>query len=741
MINSLKIKKSNKNTQIRSKLIIAFMGLALGPIVLLVCSFGFYEFTEFKTTALDKGRSTSFLVASEITRYFKNIEQTLKSTASLQDFTQKSEMGKRDVLQQLLSQHSTYKELSYVGPQEKERIRVSKNRPTHIINKRNLSGSEAFKATQKEQASYFGPIRFDENNGQPLMTIGIPLMDLQSNEYNGALIAELYIKPIFNMIADFNSNLNMNIYVLDKENKIVAHVNPSVVHRGTKLERTPTIGFQRGLSGQPSFLVSQKMILGKRDFLVVTEQDVLSAFTPNALGIAMFFIVILVAIVSAVVLMTFIIRDFIEPVRAVSKSVVRIAEGDLSERLAFNRNDEIGELANTFDQMAETIEKNHNLLGQEVAQRTKELASKVKELDFQKNALDEHAIVSIANVMGNITYANDKFCIMSGFSREELFGQNHRILNSGFHTDEFFTDLWRTIAKGNVWRGNIKNRKKEGGFYWVDATIVPFLDEQGKPFQYIAIRTDITKRMDAIEEAEKANKAKSDFLSSMSHELRTPLNAILGFGQLLEIQCKETLNEEAKSYITDILQAGHHLLELINQILDLSQIEAGYLKVSLEPIILEKVVTECITQMKAAFADQNKILITNQINDKNIVVMADSLLLRQVLINLLSNAVKYNCEGGTVTINAKPTSENRLCIKVTDTGQGIAASDMEKLFDPFERLSFKNASIEGSGIGLTVSRKLVLAMGGTIGLESELGEGTTFWIELPLAVGLPVSTT
>lgn len=173
-----------------------------------------------------------------------------------------------------------------------------------------------------------------------------------------------------------------------------------------------------------------------------------------------------------------------------------------------------------------------------------ELSTKVRELDFQKAALDQHAIVSIADVKGAITYVNDKFCTISGYAREELLGQNHRIVKSGDHPIAFYQDLWHTLANGKTWRGVIKNLKKGGGYYWVDASIVPFLGEDGKPFQYVAIRTDITERLRAQGEAEAANRAKSDFLSCMSHELRTPLNAICGFSQLLETDTKNPLTEQ-----------------------------------------------------------------------------------------------------------------------------------------------------------------------------------------------------
>lgn len=236
----------------------------------------------------------------------------------------------------------------------------------------------------------------------------------------------------------------------------------------------------------------------------------------------------------------------------------------------------------------------------------------------------------------------------------------------------------------------------------------------------------------AHQEAVGANQAKSEFLSSMSHELRTPLNAILGFGQLLEMKYNEISDIEGQEHTKHIMQAGHHLLELINEVLDLSRIEAGHLDISAEPIPLHQNIAECITQIDAGLASQCNVTLINQVDDQDIEILADPMRFKQILINLLSNAVKYNKKGGTVTIKTEHLDNKRLRIAVIDTGKGIVAADMDKLFEPFERLSAKNGNIEGTGVGLTVTKQLVEAMDGVITVESRVGQGSTFMVELPL---------
>ncbi len=619
------------------------------------------------------------------------------------------------------------------------------------------------------------------------------------------------------------------------------------------------------------------------------------------------------------------------------------------------------------------------------------LQTTLYEREREHQAVDHHAIVSIADVTGTIIYVNDLFCQVSGYSRDELLGQNHRIVKSDEHSPEFYREMWRTISRGEVWKGEICNRGKDGALYWVESTITPFMNELGKPYQYVSIRTnitdqrraeqaaeqakerlrrgqiysnigtwewnivtgdlfwteriaplfgypggdletsyenflgavhpddrqavidavsrcieheasydiehrvvwpdgtvrwlserggvqrdsdgnprsmlgvvqdiddrkraevdlaererqlleaqslasignwradlttgellwsdeiyrifgyeprsfapsveafhaaihpedreavrqseiraetrgrhdivhrilrpdgsvryvhelgqmhldrsgkpvglmtgtvqDITERVEfeqalvaAREEADRANQAKSEFLSSMSHELRTPMNAILGFGQLMEYD--DTLPEEHRDSVDEILKAGNHLLELIGEVLDLAKVESGSIDLSIEPVEVCSVVEECLALMNPLAVKRN-IHLSHQ-GLEGTAVRADRMRLKQVLLNLLSNAMKYNRDGGTVSLEVQRVGEDRLCIQVADSGKGIPADKLVTLFEPFNRAGAETGGIEGTGIGLTITRRLVEMMGGSVDVESEVGVGSTFWIELPL---------
>jgi PAS domain S-box-containing protein len=368
------------------------------------------------------------------------------------------------------------------------------------------------------------------------------------------------------------------------------------------------------------------------------------------------------------------------------------------------------------------------------------------QLDAIKVALDEHASVSIADEKGRITYANDKFSKISQYSAQELLGQDHNILNSGTHSDDFFNGMWQTITSGNVWHGIIKNKAKDGSFYWVSSTIVPMLDEQSQPKSYISIRTDITptkmleeQLQHAVEEASiqsqiatRANKAKSEFLASMSHELRTPLNSILGFAQLMQEDPAAPLTPNQKESTTVIINSGRHLLELIGDILDLTQIESGSVELKPSQIEVHNLLDELgdLIQSQCVKAKINLLLPKSS---HRIYVTADLLRLKQVLLNLLSNAIKYNREGGRVTVSLRIDDAQRCQIRIEDTGIGIPAEAQSQIFGAFNRLGQECSAIEGTGIGLVITKNLVELMNGEIGYESEQNMGSTFWVTLPLA--------
>ena len=255
------------------------------------------------------------------------------------------------------------------------------------------------------------------------------------------------------------------------------------------------------------------------------------------------------------------------------------------------------------------------------------------------------------------------------------------------------------------------------------------LDEAGQPRRMFGTVQDVTERK-LVDEVKRASKAKSEFLSRMSHELRTPLNAILGFGQLLERQKPTEVQRKRVGYI---LSAGKHLLDLINEVLDISRIEAGRMQLSLEPVCVADALEETLDLMRPLATERSIQLSASADIDAAVHVLADRQRFKQVLVNLLNNAVKYTPFFGGVAVSYHVPGNEKVRVLVSDTGPGIPAEKLARLFTPFERLGAEQSAIEGTGLGLALSQRLMDAMGGSIGVESAVGKGSTFWIELPLA--------
>ena len=262
----------------------------------------------------------------------------------------------------------------------------------------------------------------------------------------------------------------------------------------------------------------------------------------------------------------------------------------------------------------------------------------------------------------------------------------------------------------------------------------PLRDTLGKPYALCGISTDITERKlaedemkQAKKEAERANRAKSEFLSRMSHDLRTPLNAVLGFAQLLDM---DNLTVDQRESVMQILGAGRHLLDLMNEVLDISRIESGHLSLSPEPVSVAEIVDQVLKLLRPLAAPRSIQIEAEPSAMGDQYVQADRQRLNQVLINLVANAIKYNRDGGRVTLSCREASRGRLRITVTDTGAGIPSEKLALLFKPFERLGADVSGVEGTGLGLALSRGLAEAMAGTVGVESEVDRGSTFWIEL-----------
>lgn len=380
------------------------------------------------------------------------------------------------------------------------------------------------------------------------------------------------------------------------------------------------------------------------------------------------------------------------------------------------------------------------------------LRATLHELENIKAALDEHSIVAITDAAGRITYVNDKFCAISQYSRDELIGQDHRIINSRHHPKDFFRELWGAIGRGHVWHGEIKNRAKDGSFYWVETTIFPFVNAAGKPTQYVAIRTDITQRKAdeaqlkqyAYDLAEK-NKELETIVYTVSHDLRSPLVNVQGFGKQLSRACEkieaaaaahdgavplETIRPLVRESIPQALRfinAGVNKMEmLLAGLLRYSRL--GRVSLVIAPIDMNALLAGLVAAAKFQVDEAKAEVVVEPLPP----CLGDNTQTSQVFANLIDNALKYREPSRPLRITIRGRVEDGKAVySVADNGIGIPVEHQPKVFEIFHRLNPEATT--GEGLGLTIAQRVMERQYGRLWVESREGEGSVFFVSLPVA--------
>jgi PAS domain S-box-containing protein len=403
----------------------------------------------------------------------------------------------------------------------------------------------------------------------------------------------------------------------------------------------------------------------------------------------------------------------------------------------------------------------------EVAERLKVSAQET--VNFRA-ALEQSAIVSITDTRGVIVYVNAQFIAVSGYQERELIGAGHNIVNSGTHSREFFRTLWQTIASGAPWRGEICNRAKDGSLYWVETAINPMFDAQGRIYQYLSVRYEITNRKRAEEELRKLNEEleqrvsertkaleelnaeKDEIMGIAAHDLKNPIGGILLTTDLLRYRLKK-INADTVAFnsiyeeliapkLADIDFTAKRMISVINNLLSINRLESGRLELRTEEFDARSIVhAVCDMQRAPAMAKGIEIIVEERGLDGSFAVLADAHFTQEAVENLVSNAVKYSPLGKRVWVRVDSvSSSSEIWVEVLDEGPGISSEDQKKLFGKFARLSAQPTGGEHStGLGLSIVKKLAEAMGGRVWCESELGEGAKFTLALPRAAHEEVS--
>jgi PAS domain S-box-containing protein len=369
------------------------------------------------------------------------------------------------------------------------------------------------------------------------------------------------------------------------------------------------------------------------------------------------------------------------------------------------------------------------------------LESSLKELADIKFALDQSTIVAITDQRGIINYVNDEFCRISKYSREELLGQDHRIINSSYHSKEFIRDLWTTIAAGQVWKGELRNRAKDDSIYWVDTTIVPFLNSEGKPYQYVAIRHDITQRKRAEEQvlqqaAELQRAAQLSFVgelaAGLAHEIKNPLAGIQGGVDIL-IRRRDK-NDPEREALEGMRHEVQRIDNTVRALLDRARPRLVSVRASSLTEIVGRAVHLARAQLTSAITNAESVSIEFEPPEDPITIPIDPAQIEDAVLNLIINAIESVDGDGEVKIRVArheneraEEPEDQAVVEVSDNGRGISEEDLSRIFNPFF-----TTRPGGTGLGLPAVRRIARAHGGRIDVSSSPGRGSTFTIRLPL---------
>lgn len=383
---------------------------------------------------------------------------------------------------------------------------------------------------------------------------------------------------------------------------------------------------------------------------------------------------------------------------------------------------------NTLDIMANGL----NMLSEKMESKANEkslLTHKNEELNEAlsdyKYALDQSAVVVITDIKGNVEYVNDMYCKVSKYSEKELIGQNQRIVSSGFHSKKFWKQMWAKVGRGSVWRNEVKNKAKDGTIYWVDSTIVPFLNSKGKPERYLAICHNISARKQKEEQLkyyhqklEQTNESLEKFAHIAAHDMKSPMNTASGLIYLLEAELGESKNKEVAEYLQRLNDTFYNTKQLINGILNYSK--ASLTEIELEEFDLRKLISKISDQ----YSLNNHVVI--HCDKTALFVKHNKTVLTQIFDNILNNAIKYNDKEVCEIEFQFDEKDDQYEISISDNGPGIANKDRERIFDLFENL--KTTKKDSTGVGLATVKKLLSETHGKIRVESSEKKGAKFVI-------------
>ncbi len=621
---------------------------------------------------------------------------------------------------------------------------------------------DEFYLQMSKNEPYFAGFQKNQILSNNFVTFSNDLIDFQGKKY-GIISIQTSLNAIEPEGLSYGFEDNQEIFLVDSASRQIT--TDSKVKYSTQNWNMDHQFVDRCFSGQ---LISQQYInkdgkevlgvmrlIGDENLCIIGEIELENVFAPIyelQIKLLTVFSILLAGIVLLAILFS---RTISQPIKKLSTTMNEIRNGNFNVKLdkkPDSSSNELDQLTNGFEKLLQYVKSTQDNLKSLVKVQTRKLEDSNKALRENmsvikkqqenlsnfKEALDKSANVLITDIDGNIVYVNDDFCKVSKFSREELLGQNPRIVNSHYHDKIFFKKMWETILKGKTWKGDLKNKSKDGEYYWSKTTISPLLGENGKPEQFIAILTDITnqkileeKLSEALKNVQESELQKEEFSSMMTHELNTPLVPIKGYCEMLK-DCDTfgSLNNDQIDFISKIESNATLLERLISDLLDVQKLDMK--KMSF--LITEFSLAEFMNELK----ENNQHLMKNKNieftvkSPPKLFLNTDKQRLRQILDNLIRNSVDFvPSKDGKIIVEAK-LKEKNIVFSVKDNGPGIPKEKQSNIFKKFYQIDTSATRKHGgTGLGLVICKGITEGLKGKIWLESEFGKGTSFFICLP----------
>jgi signal transduction histidine kinase/HAMP domain-containing protein len=763
------------------KYVVYFVALVSAALVVSGGVQLYFTYQENKDALLNLQREKAGAAASRIETYVQEIERQLGWMRLPQVGPQTPEQRRIEYLK-LLRLVPAITDVVLLDATGKEQLRVSRLGMDVTGGETDLSQDPKF-LEPRGGKTYFSPVYFRKET-EPYMTIAVAGM----GDKAGITVAEVNLKFIWDVISRIKIGREGLAYVVDSRGHLIAHPDISYVLQKQDLSQLPQVKAARDNTAETDDVGIAKSPQGKEvltasagipllGWLVLVEQPLSEAFAPLYASLKRTGLLLIIGLVLAVLVSLYVARRMVRPIQAIRKGAVELAAGRLDERIEVHTGDELQELAGQFNDMAAQLKESYAGLERKVEERTAELT---ESLEQQTATAEILRIISTTPtdatpVLQAVTTRAAELCEASD-ARLFVLEQGALRFVAGYgHFDTTVQSLpmKRTSVTGRAVIDqklvhiedlaaeldeftDSRRRQQQAGIHTILAVplvrenqafgailmrrreVRPFTDKQIELAQTFADQATIAianvrlfnEIQDKSRQLEIANRHKSEFLAGMSHELRTPLNAIIGFSEVLAEQMFGEVNEKQAEYLADIHSSGRHLLSLINDILDLSKIEAGKMDLELSRFHLGAALENSMTLIRER-ATRNSVNLALEGTEAVGEWVGDERKFKQIMLNLLSNAVKFTPQGGKVTVHAE-RFDSRVEIAVSDTGIGIKPEDQQLVFEEFRQASGDHLKkSEGTGLGLALTRRFVELHGGSLTLQSEVGKGSTFKFTLP----------